>query len=309
MGKEYITDTVTLRGDITFNEKTQTQSRITQINYESLEFDKAGFLTQNALASQTTFNETFLGASPETTISLGGFVDSESEVINLGEKTATKIKIYTGEIPSKMSVIYYEGKERFTIDKRGHVGINNTDIDRDKVTFDVRSTIATSTNSELPPRLQTPSIAITHPYYNYEGSREPTPQYIGRLQFRSIQNPDEEQFADAPTDMAAIQVETDGQANIYKDPRVNITLNTNTGEKGSVARPALIKHLEINGYENKTKIFTQLNLGKVPVFETEKAALASGLVSGDVWQDSFRNLKIIFGEQENDVKEEPRGVK
>ena len=39
----------------------------------------------------------------------------------------------------------------------------------------------------------------------------PTPQYIGRLQFRSLQNPDEGGFGDIPTDMAAIQVETGGQ--------------------------------------------------------------------------------------------------
>ena len=293
MGKEYITDTVTLRGEKTSNELTSTTSKITQINYTSLDGE-----IQSALASQTTLVENIIGAAPITTISLGGFVDSESEAISRNPKIANKIKIYTGEIPSKMSVIYYEGKERFTIDKRGRVGINNPNIDLDRVTFDVRSPIATTTSLEFPPRLETPSIAITHPYYNNKLSRFPTPQYIGRLQFRSVQRPDEGAFVDIPTDMAAIQVETDGQASIYKDPRVNLSLNTNTGD--GEGRAALVKHLEINGYENKTKIFTQLNLGKVPVFETEKAALASGLVSGDVWQDSFRNLKIIFGEQEGE---------
>ena len=292
MGKEYITDTVTLRGEKTFNELTDTTSKITQINYTDLDGN-----TLSALASQTTLTS-LRDATSITTISLGGFVDSESEVISFGNTTANKIKIYTGEIPSKMSVIYYEGKERFTIDKRGRVGINNPNIDLDRVTFDVRSPIATTTSLEFPPRLETPSIAITHPYYNNKLSRFPTPQYIGRLQFRSVQSPDEGAFVDIPTDMAAIQVETDGQASIYKDPRVNLSLNTNTGD--GEGRAAFVKHLEINGYENKTKIFTQLNLGKVPVFETEKAALASGLVSGDVWQDSFRNLKIIFGEQEGE---------
>lgn len=226
-------------------------------------------------------------------------MDSESEAISRNPKIANKIKIYTGEIPSKMSVIYYEGKERFTIDKRGRVGINNPNIDLDRVTFDVRSPIATTTSLEFPPRLETPSIAITHPYFNQRESTPPTPQYIGRLQFRSIQEPS--RFGSKgiqPTDMAGILVETNGQSDVYEDPRVNMTFNTNTGDgEGS---PEPVKHLEINGYENKTKIFTQLNLGKVPVFETEKAALASGLVSGDVWQDSFRNLKIIFGEQEGE---------
>ena len=298
MGKEYITDTVTLRGDITFNEKTQTQSKITQINYESLEFDKAGFLTQNALTFQTTLAEASINPVSITTISLGGFVDSESEVISFGETTATKIKLYTGDKLSKNLIEFYPGQERFTVDKRGHVGINNPNIDSDRVTFDVRSTTALSTNPEFPPRLNTPSVAITHPYYNYEGGKSSTPQYIGRLQFRSIQGPPKIGLGVIPTDMAAIQVETNGQANVYEDARVNMSLNTNTISKGGIT--GIVKHLEINGYENKTKIFTQLNLGKVPVFETEKAALASGLVSGDVWQDSFRNLKIIFGEQEGE---------
>ena len=49
MGKEYITDTVTLQGEKTFNEPTNTTSIITQINYTDLD-DEA----QIALASQTT---------------------------------------------------------------------------------------------------------------------------------------------------------------------------------------------------------------------------------------------------------------
>ena len=291
MGKEYITDTVTLRGDITFNEKTQTQSKITQINYESLEFDKAGFLTQNALTFQTTLAEASINPVSITTISLGGFVDSESEVINLGEKTATKIKLYTGEQSSKNLIEFYPGQERFTVDKRGHVGINNTDIDSDLVTFDVRSDIPQTTSKEFPPRLNTPSVAITHPYYNYEGSKFPTPQYIGRLQFRSIQNPDEGGFVVVPTDMAAIQVETGGQESVYEDARVNMSLNTNTAGKFGAQ---LVKHLEINGLENKTKIFTQLNLGNVPVFRDQEEAVKLGnLVSGDVYQDRLQNLKIV----------------
>ena len=139
----------------------------------------------------------------------------------------------------------------------------------------------------------TPSIAITHPYYNYEGGKPSTPQYIGRLQFRSMQNPDEGGFGVIPTDMAAIQVETDGEANVYEDARVNMSLNTNTGDGKS--RPKLVKHLEINGFENKTKIFTRLNLGNVPVFrDQEEALLLGNLVNGDVWQDRLQNLKIVF---------------
>ena len=224
MGKEYITDTVTLRGQKTFNKLTNTTSKITQINYTDLDGE-----IQSALASQTTLAEASINPVPKTTISLGGFVDSESEVISLEEKTAIKIKLYTGEQPSKNLIEFYPGQERFTVDKRGHVGINNPDIDLDRVTFDVRSDIPRTTNLEFPPRLNTPSVAITNPYYNQEESKSPTPQYIGRLQFRSIQNPDEGGFGVVPTDMAAIQVETDGQSNVYQDPTVNLSLNTNTG--------------------------------------------------------------------------------
>lgn len=287
MGKEYITDTVTLRGEKTINFKTEAQSRIAQINFEDLNGE-----TQIALASQTTFVETGINPVPITTISLGGFVDSESEVISFAETTATKIKLYTGEKLSRNLIEFYPGQERFTVDKRGHVGINNTDIDRDIVTLDVRSTTALSTNPEFTPRLNTPSVAITHPYYNYKGGKPPTPQYIGRLQFRSIQSPAGVGFVVIPTDMAAIQVETDGEANVYEDARVNMSLNTNTGDGKS--RTELVKHLEINGFENKTKIFTQLNLGNVPVFrDQEEAVLLGNLVNGDVYQDRLQNLKIV----------------
>ena len=286
MGKEYITDTVTLRGEKTFNELTDTTSKITQINYTDLDGN-----TLSALASQTTLTS-LRDATSITTISLGGFVDSESEVISFGNTTANKIKLYTGQRLSRNLIEFYPGQERFTVDKRGHVGINNPNIDSDRVTFDVRSTTPSSTNPEFPPRLNTPSVAITHPYYNYEGGKSSTPQYIGRLQFRSVQNPEGGAFVDIPTEMAAIQVETNGQANVYKDARVNMSLNTNTIGKGGIT--GLVKHLEINGYENKTKIFTKLNLGNVPVFRDQEEAVQSGLVNGDVYQDREQNLKIVF---------------
>ena len=95
---------------------------------------------QSALSRQTTRAEASIDPVPITTISLGGFVDSESEVISFKETTANKIKLYTGEQFSKNLIEFYPGQERFTVDKRGHVGINNTDIDRDRVTLDVRST-------------------------------------------------------------------------------------------------------------------------------------------------------------------------
>ena len=297
--KEYITDTIALRGKKTINFETNTASKIAQINYESLTAGKEGFLTPNALTIQTTSTEEDGPFMPiaTTTISLGGFVDSESEIISFGETTANKIKLYTGEILSEGMVAFYPGQERFTVDKRGHVGINSPDIDRDRATIDVRPTIGMPVDPKFPTRLETPSVAITHPYYNQEGSRFPTPQYIGNLQFRSIQDPPKLGQVSFPIVMAAIQVETDGQSDVYGDPRVNMTFNTNTGD--GEGRPEPVKHLEINGYEKKTKIFTQLNLGNVPVFrDQEEAVKLGGLVNGDVYQDRLQNLKIVFLEQE-----------
>ena len=298
MGKEYITDTVTLEGVETFDEKTSDQSKISQINYKPLESERT-VPDSCAFATQITFNKRFIGVAAETTISIGGFEDSTSEFQLVEIKAPNKIKLYTGEPFSENLIEFYPGRERFTIDKRGYVGINSPDIFRDRVTLDVRSTTAMSASPISTPRLETPSIAITHPYFNQEGSKPPTPQYIGRLQFRSIQEPSK--FGGKgipPTDMAAIQVETDGEANVYEDPTVNMTFNTSTA--GREGEAVMKKHLEINGYEGKTKIFTQLNLGNVPVFRDLKEAMNGGLVNGDVWQDREQNLKIVFLLQEGE---------
>ena len=294
MGKEYITDTVTLEGDITFDVITQTQSKITQINFKDLAGDRENFFTKHALSCQTTIAEAAIDPSAITTISIGGFENSVGANPFIIE-TANKIKIYTGEKPSKNKILIYQGKERFTIDKRGYVGINNPNIDTDNVTFDVRSTTALAANPETAPKLEAPIIALTHPYYNRKGDQSSTPEYIGGLQFRSIQRASEVGKQILPTDMAGILVETNGEANVYEDARVNLSLSTATGEDGSLERPRVTKHLEINGYEKKTKIFTQLNLGNVPVFRDQTEAVEQGkLVNGDVYQDREQNLKIVF---------------
>ena len=300
MGKEYITDTVTLEGVETFDEKTSDQSKISQINYKPLESERT-VPDSCAFATQITFNKRFIGAAAETTISIGGFEDSTSEFQLVEVKAPNKIKLYTGEPFSENLIEFYPGRERFTIDKRGYVGINSPDIFRDRVTLDVRSTISIPANTPIAPRPETPSIAITHPYFNQGGSKFPTPQYIGKLQFRSIQEPS--RFGGKgipPTDMAGILVETNGESDIYEDARVNLSLNTNTGD--GEGRPGLVKHLEINGYEKKTKIFTQLNLGNVPVFRDLKEAMNGGLVSGDVWQDNDAILRIMFLQEDEEQR-------
>ena len=52
-----------------------------------------------------------------------------------------------------------------------------------------------------------------------------------------------------------------------------------------------------------------LNMSSVPVFRSQKEAINSGLVSGDVWQDGDQNLKIVFLLEEGERAriEEPRG--
>jgi hypothetical protein len=301
MGKEYITDTITLEGVETFNEETSDQSKISQINYKYLESEPT-FPDSCAFATQIIFNKRLFGVGAETTISIGGFEDSTLEFIDPEINAPNKIKLYTGEPFAKNMVQFYPGRERFTIDKRGYVGINSPDIFGDKVTLDVRSTTPIPLTPEATPRAETPVIAITHPYFNQEGSKPPTPRYIGRLQFRSIQEPSK--FGGkgiVPTDMAAIQVETDGEANVYEDPTVNLSLYTNTAGREGEAN--MVKYLEINGYEKKTKIFTQLNLSNVPAFrDQEEAVKLGGLVNGDVWRDTDGNLKIIFGEQDEEQR-------
>ena len=297
MGKEYITDTVSLRGVETIDEKTQMRYLLSQVTANTESTGRKGGISAFSVSNVSDFRMS--KSRGTTTISIGGLVDESSPIQPIFFQTANTIRFYTGQVPEENLVFFYPGTERFTIDKRGYVGINNPNIDTDRVTFDVRSTTAMAANPEFVPRVETPSIAITHPYYKYKGGEPPTPQYIGRLQFRSVQSPDEA-TEDAPTDMAAIQVETDGESDIYQDPTVNMTFNTNTG--GEEGRPELVKHLEINGFENKTKIFTKLNLGKVPVFRDLKEAISGGLVSGDVWQDRDANLKIIFGEQEEEQR-------
>lgn len=300
MGKEYIMDTVSLEGVETFNEETQTQSRITQINYQSLEGGRQDLGTNPALSCQTTVEKASIDPSPITTISIGGFEDSVSSLIPQEIPTANKIKLYTGEQFTESAVLFYEGKERFTIDKRGYVGINSPDIDNQRfTTLDVRSTIPIPANPKFIPPPEPPVIALTHPYFDIEGAKPPTPTYIGRINFRSIQSAGTVLKPSRPTDMAGISVETNKGANVYEDARVNLSLSTTTGKEGGVPAPRLTKHLEINGYENKTKIFTALNLAKVPVFRDQAEAVdEGGLVNGDVYQDREQNLKIIFGQDE-----------
>ena len=115
-----------------------------------------------------------------------------------------------------------------------------------------------------------------------------TPEF-GNISFRA--NVSEEE-ANAVT-YSWINSGNGGQVqNAYEDQRANLEFYTNSGDS---ERSDLKKHLEINGYENKTKIFTKLNLGNVPSFRNQTEAVEEGkLVNGDVWRDGDQNLKIVF---------------
>lgn len=295
-------DNMSLRGVQTDFEsgKEMITTKVSTITAEQLGEGQEGS-PYNLFSSEILLNDTLLGSPTTIDVSIGGFEPYNPFAAKFFLNTATNIKVYTGESLSESAISFYPGQERFSIDKRGYVGINNPDINDERfVTLDVRSARPQMQDPRFPSIIETPGIALTHPYYNEEEGRPPTPRYIGRLKFRSIQDPPG--FLSFPTDMAAVQAETDGEANIYKDARLNLALYTNTGD--GERRPSLKKHLEINGYEGKTKIFTPLNLGNVPVFrDQEEAVLLGKLVNGDVYQDRLQNLKIVNTNQE---AEEPR---
>lgn len=290
--KEYILDNVSLRGIETNFEKEKVVTKVSTIIAEHIGEGQSGD-PYNLFSSEILVG--FLDEIPTMDVSIGGFKPYNPSAAEGFLDTATNIKVYTGESLTKSTISFYPGQERFSIDKRGYVGINNPDIGRDRVTIDVRSATPIKWNPKAQISVETPGIALTHPYFNEEELSNPTPQYIGRLQFRSIQDPPP--LSSAPQDMASVQAETNGKADIYKDARLNLALYTNTGD--GEARPLLKNHLEINGYEDKTKIFTQLNLGNVRVFKNqEEAVKEGGLVDGDVYQDSEQNLKIVYVTQE-----------
>jgi len=137
----------------------------------------------------------------------------------------------------------------------------------------------------------TSSISITQPFY--KSKRGDTTPEFGNIFFRA--NVNEE--VDTPVTYSLITSGNEGQVqNSYDDQRANLMFLTNTVNEEDAR---LEKHLEINGFENKTKIFTQLNLGNVPVFRDQTEAVEQGkLVNGDVYQDREQNLKIVLLQEE-----------
>lgn len=285
--KEYITDNLSLKG--------------VQPD-EGLPVEQASCLAQLTVAptdGERTVTEfpvmsfhTMLGdpfdpkaKSGEMEISIGGFVNDLSPIQSLFVKSAQKIKFYTGQSPDPTAAENYPGAERLTIAATGRIGINSPSA-KSFTTLDVREAFPSGGFNE-PRRPRTSSISITQPYY--KDKRGNTPPEFGHLFFMMNVDPE----GDEPFPYSRITSGNDGFIeDSYRDKIANLQFFTNTGNgEGS----QLKKHLEINGIEDKTKIFTQLNLGNVPVFRDQTEAVEEGrLVNGDVYQDRLQNLKIVF---------------
>ena len=299
MGKEFIMDTVSLEGVLNLNQLTKTEHKLSQIS-ANVATAEGRELILPVFSVSTVGEYEAAKTMPTTTVSIGGYVDETIPIAPIYVSAPSSIKLYTGEPLDPRAFEYYPGAERLTITGKGRVGINSPSSQM--YTLDVREALPSSGFGTVA-KPQISSIAITQPYF-VDKKAGTTPEF-GNIFFNVSVSKEEE---DQPVVYSWISSGNDGLVqNSHEDQRANLQFYTNTGY-GS-ARPQLQKHLEINGFENKTKIFTKLNLGKVPMFETEKDALASGLVSGDVWSDSFKNLKIIFSEQEGERAriEEPKG--
>jgi hypothetical protein len=280
MGKEYIMDTVSLEGVESPNELTKSKYKLTQI-VANVEFgEKERNLPVFSVA--TTGGQEGTKDIPSSNVSIGGFVDETIPIRPISVDAPNNIRFYTGERLDPTAIANYPGAERLTITSEGRVGINSPNSV--KWTLDVREALPFE-GFDTPGRPRTSSIAITQPFY--KSKRGDTTPEFGNIFFRA--NVNEEM--DTPVTYSLITSSNEGQVqNSYDDQRANLVFLTNTiNEEGA----RLEKHLEINGLENKTKIFTQLNLGNVPAFRDLKEAINGGLVTGDVWQDSEGTLKIM----------------
>ena len=285
--KEYIVDNLSLRGvqpDEDF--PVERASSLAQLTVAPIEGEKK-LAEFPGMSFHTILGDPFKRTPSEMEISIGGFVNDLSPFQSRFVKSAQKIKFYTGQVKDDpLAVENYPGAERLTINDTGRIGINSPNH-KLRTTLDVREALPSGGFGTELPRPRTSSISITQPYYR--DKRGSTPPEFGHLFF--MMNVKEE--GDEPFPYSLITSGNDGFIpDPYRDKRANLQFFTNTGSEED---SQLKKHLEINGIEDKTKIFTQLNLGSVPVYRDQAEAVDEGqLVNGDVYQDNFQNLKIVF---------------
>jgi len=273
--KEYIMDTVSLRGVETIDLKAGMSYLLSQITADTT--------SQEGLSAFSVSNASDLrmGRS-STTINIGGLADESSPIQPIFLPTANTIRFYTGQGPEEGLVVFYPGAERLTISNTGRVGINSAS--NRNSTLDVREGLPYR-DFGTPMKPSTSTLSITQPFFK---DKRGGPPEFGIIQFRL--NGSEE--TDKPLTFSSISSGNDGITDSYEDRIANLRFYTNTKDD-FVGAPK--KHLEINGFENKTKIFTQLNLGNVPVFRDQTEAVEEGrLVNGDVYQDREQNLKIVL---------------
>ena len=290
MGKEFIMDTVSLEGVLSLNQLTKTEHKLTQIAANvAITEGKEQILPVFSVSTVGEYDA--IKEIPTTTVSIGGYVDETIPIVPFSVPAPSNIRFYTGEGFDPRAIESYPGAERLTITSKGRVGINSPN--NQKQTLDVRE--ALPFEGFGPGRPRTSSIAITQPFYMSKRG-DTTPEF-GDIFF----NVNVSEEGDEPVPYSWISSGNEGLVqNSYEDQRANLQFYTNTGD--GEARPELQKHLEINGFEKKTKIFTQLNLGNVPVFRDLKEAMNGGLVSGDVWQDNDAILRIMFLQEDEEQR-------
>ena len=197
--KEYIMDTVSLRGVETIDLKAGMSYLLSQITADTT--------SQEGLSAFSVSNASDLrmGRS-STTINIGGLADESSPIQPIFLPTANTIRFYTGQGPEEGLVVFYPGAERLTISNTGRVGINSAS--NRNSTLDVREGLPYR-DFGTPMKPSTSTLSITQPFFK---DKRGGPPEFGIIQFRL--NGSEE--TDKPLTFSSISSGNDGITDSYK---------------------------------------------------------------------------------------------